>query len=184
MRQCASIISLGLVAVASSVAAQSPMPHAGAIAPIHTTMKDLHAHGGVPRGWKFLLPPGDPAAGRQVFASMKCFECHEIKGEAFPPGDRKPGPELTGMGAHHPVEYFAESILNPNRVIVDGAGYTGPDGLSKMPEYADTMTLRQLVDVVAYLKSLTRGGADHRGPDHAGHHAGDSTKMDHSMGMK
>src|SRR5262249_41973626 len=122
MRQCASIISLGLVAVASSVAAQSPMPHAGAIAPIHTTMKDLHAHGGVPRGWKFLLPPGDPAAGRQVFASMKCFECHEIKGEAFPPGDRKPGPELTGMGAHHPVEYFAESILNPNRVVVDGAG--------------------------------------------------------------
>jgi mono/diheme cytochrome c family protein len=58
------------------------------------------------------------------------------------------------MGSHHPAEYFAESIVNPNRVIVQGTGYTGPDGLSKMPDYGDTMTARQLVDVVAYLKSL------------------------------
>src|ERR1043166_280475 len=184
MRQLASIIVVGFVAVASSVAAQSPMQHTEKIAPIHTTMKDLHAHGGVPRGWKFLVPPGDAAAGRQVFASMKCFECHEIKGEAFPPGERKPGPDLTGMGTHHPAEYFAESILNPNRVIVEGTGYAGPDGLSKMPEYADTMTLRQLVDVVAYLKSLTSGGADHSGHDHTGRQTGDSMKMEHSMGRK
>jgi len=178
------IIIVGFVVVASSVAAQSPMQHIEKITPIHTTMKDLHARGGVPRGWKFLMPPGDAAAGRQVFASMKCFECHEIKGEAFPSGERKPGPELTGMGAHHPVEYFAESIRNPNRVIVEGTGYTGPDGMSKMPEYADTMTLRQFVDVVAYLRSLTSGGTDHGGHDHTGHQTGDSMKMDHSMGMK
>jgi mono/diheme cytochrome c family protein len=68
------------------------------------------------------------------------------------------GPDLSGMGSHHPAEYFAESIINPNRVIVQGSGYTGADGLSKMPSYGDTMTLQQLVDVAAYLKSL-RGGA-------------------------
>src|SRR2546422_3347053 len=35
-----------------------------------------------------------------------------------------------------PAEYFAESILSPNAVILDGPGYTGPDGKSIMPSYA------------------------------------------------
>ena len=40
-------------------------------APIRTTMKELHAQGGVPRGWKFLVPPGDAAEGRKVFVAME-----------------------------------------------------------------------------------------------------------------
>jgi mono/diheme cytochrome c family protein len=92
--------------------------------------------------------------------------------------DAAKGPELTGMGSHHPAEYFAESIINPNRVIVAGTGYTGPDGSSTMPSYADTMTLKQLVDVVAYLKSLTSGEMAHGG-EHMSHsmRSGDSMKM-------
>jgi hypothetical protein len=62
------------------------------------------------------------------------------------------------MGAHHPAAYFAESILYPNRVIVQGDGYTGPDELSIMPSYADVMTLGQLIDLVAYLQSLRGDG--------------------------
>jgi mono/diheme cytochrome c family protein len=112
---------------------------------------------------------------------MECFGCHEVKGESFPQTSKTPrgkGPELTGMGSHHPAEYFAESIINPNRVIVEGIGYTGPDGLSTMPSYADTMTLKQLVDVVAYLKSLTSGEMAHGG-EHMSHSmkSGDSMKM-------
>jgi len=132
-------------------------------APIRTTMEALHASGGVPKGWKFLLLPGDAAKGRDVFVTMECFACHEVKGEDFPQNtkrDRGPGPELTGMGSHHPAEYFAESIMNRNRVIVQGVGYTGDDGLSKMPSYGETMTLQQLIDVVAYLKSLKGGMSD------------------------
>jgi hypothetical protein len=79
------------------------------------------------------------------------------------------------MGAHHPAEYFAESIVNPNRVIVKGPEYTGSDGLSKMPSYADSMTLKQLVDVVAYLKSLKSGEMGDKGG---------SMKMGDSMKMK
>ncbi len=130
--------------------------------PIRTTMEELHKHGGVPPGWMFLVPPGDSAEGRKVFVAMQCFACHEIKGEHFPQAPEKPGdvgPELTGMGAHHPAEYFAEKLLNPNRVILEGPGYTGPDGLTKMPDYADSMTLRQLIDLVAYLKGLVAGSA-------------------------
>ena len=151
-------------------------------APIRATTSDLHAHGGVPSGWKFLMPPGDAAEGRKGFVSLECFACHEVKGESFPQTSKTPrgtGPDLTGMGGHHPAEYFAESIVNPNRVIVQGEGYTGADGLPKMPSYADTMTIKQLVDVVAYLKSLTTGEMTH---DH-GHMSRSMTSGD-SMKMK
>ena len=54
-----------------------------------------------------------------------------------------------------PAEYLTESILNPNAVIVIGQGYTGPDGLSIMPDYRESLTASELIDLVAYLKSLT-----------------------------
>src|SRR5256884_6923012 len=131
------------------------------------TMEELHRSGGVPRGWKFTLPPGDPAKGRQVFADLECYKCHAVKGEGFPSsgGDAKnAGPELTGMGSHHPAEYFAEAILAPNAVGLDGPGYTGGDGTSIMPSYADSLSVTQLLDLVAYLKSLTNGeGGHHHG---------------------
>jgi len=161
------------------------------------TMEELHRSGGVPPGWKFALPGGDAAKGRQVFADLECYKCHAIQGESFPAtgGDAKnAGPALTGMGGQHPSEYFAESILAPNAVILDGPGYTGPDGKSIMPSFADSLSVTQLVDLVAFLKSLTAGGhhvhsaapaektvgdymvrLDYRGGDaHAGHegHAG------------
>jgi hypothetical protein len=62
------------------------------------------------------------------------------------------------MGPHHPAEYFAEAILNPNAVIVTGPGYTGSDGLSIMPDYRESLTVVELIDLVAYMKSL---GGDH-----------------------
>jgi mono/diheme cytochrome c family protein len=123
-------------------------------------MEELHRNGGVPRGWKFTLPGGDAARGRRVFADLECYKCHAVAGGNFPPAGADPnnaGPELTGMGPYHPAEYFAESVLDSNAVIVEGPGYTGPDGRSIMPGYADSMTVTQLVDLVAYLRSLTAG---------------------------
>lgn len=126
--------------------------------PIRITMEELHRLGGVPKGWRFTIPPGDPEMGRQVFIQMECYRCHPVQGEKFPTLEKKPGdvgPDLTGMGALHPAEYLAESILDPNAIIIVGEGFTGPDGLSKMPSYNDLLTVRQLFDLVAYLKSLT-----------------------------
>jgi len=71
---------------------------------------------------------------------------------------------LAWCGSRHPTDYFLESVVNSNAVIVEGPGFTGPDGLSKMPDYRDSMTVAQLIDLVAYLKSLT--GRD----DHGGRH--------------
>lgn len=148
-------LGLGLSAWAQQGGGAQPKP-------IRITMEELHKAGGVPPGWKFALPAGDPAKGRQVFVDLECFSCHKVKGEAFPPGKTGDvGPDLTGMGGRHPTDYLLESLVNPNAVIVEGPGFTGPDGLSKMPDYRDSMTVAQLIDLVTYLGSLT--GDDGRG---------------------
>lgn len=115
-----------------------------------------HQEHGTPEGWKFTLPKGgDPARGRTVFVKFECFACHEVKGEKFPaPDPGKVGPELSGMAGAHPPEYFAEAIINPNAVIDKGRGYEAPDGSSKMPSFNDDLTVRDLVDLVAYLMKL------------------------------
>jgi len=174
------VVPVGLLCLVACVALIT-VPSRGADKPIHTTMEALHAHGGTPPGWTFSLPAGDAAAGRAVFVSMECYACHEVKGEKFPQSTQTPkgeGPELTGMGSHHPAEYFAESILNPNRVVVDGKGYVGADGSSKMPSFADSLTVKQLIDVVAYLKSLRAG------EESGHHHHGMSGSMESGSTMK
>jgi len=130
--------------------------------PAPITMEELHRGGGVPRGWKFTVPPGDAKTGREIFAKLECNKCHEVKPD-FPKsgGAGDAGPELTGMGAHHPAEYFAQSIVDPNAVILAGPGYVGPDGRSIMPDYRDSLTFAELVDLVAYIKSLDAGAHEH-----------------------
>lgn len=146
--------------------------------PVRMTMDALHKLGGVPAGWQLTPPPGDVAKGRALFVDYGCHSCHRVEGEAFSEeaGSGGVGPDLTGMGAHHPPAYFAEAILNPDAILIEGDGYISETNTSTMPVYPD-MTLAQLGDIVAYLGSLTTGGA-HAGMDHAamGHAA-----MGHTM---
>jgi mono/diheme cytochrome c family protein len=126
------------------------------------------AHG-TPKGWRFAWPKGDPAKGRDVFQKLECHSCHEVRGERFPaPTDRgRVGPELSAMAPLHPPEYFAESIINPGAVIERGRGYAAADGSSKMPSYADSLTIQETIDLVAYLRQLQPPAAPARG--HGGH---------------
>jgi putative copper resistance protein D len=127
--------------------------HARSDEPVRVTMAELHASGGAPRGWSFTPPTGDAARGRQVFVRSGCFACHAVAGEQFPPSSGV-GPDLTGAGEHHPAGYLLESVINPNAVIVQGPGYTGPDGLSIMPSYADRLAVQEVLDLVTYLRAL------------------------------
>ena len=113
-------------------------------------------HHGTPAGWRFSWPAGDPERGREVFLKYECFSCHEVRGERFPvPRDAGSiGPELSSMGSAHEVEYFVEAIVNPNAVVERGKGYEAADGSSKMPSFNDTLTVQEVVDLVAYLKQL------------------------------
>lgn len=117
----------------------------------------------MPKDWKFTLAKGDAAAGRKLFIEIECYKCHEVKGESFPnvvAEERGVGPELSHMAGMHSVEFFAEAIANPNAVIDDDAkeqGHIGPDGRSKMPDFADVLTVKQLADLATYLASLGSG---------------------------
>jgi len=113
---------------------------------VGATASDAQHQHGTPEGWKFGLPTGDPAKGREVFAKLECYKCHEVKGETFPStaDTENVGPELSAMAPLHDVEYFAESIVNPRKAVEKG----------KMPSFNDSMTVQELVDLVAYLKSL------------------------------
>ena len=126
-----------------------------------------HEQHGTPKGWKFTWPKGDPAKGRAVFAKLECYSCHEVRGERFPAPKEKEkiGPELSMMGPLHEAEYFAEAIIKPSAVVEKGKGYQAADGSSKMPSFNESMTVQELIDVVAFLRALKL-------PSGSGGHAG------------
>jgi cytochrome c len=170
MNRIRCVLRLGWLALSLGIALVPSVPAGGqehvhgqagpASAPpasTRITMEALHAAGGIPPGWRFTLPAGDATAGRQAFVALKCYACHAVASEQFPlkPGETATaGPELTGMGGIHPAEYLAESIINPSAVLIEGPGYIGGDGRSIMPSYPE-MTLAQLTNLVAYLRTLT-----------------------------
>ena len=162
--------ALTVVLLASSVAAatgqQPARPGRSAQAP--AARPQPHGEHGTPEGWKFTWPKGDAARGREVFAKLECYSCHEVSGEKFPaPSDQgKVGPDLSVMGPLHEAEYFAEAIINPGAVIQKGKGYQAADGTSKMPSFNDSLNVQELIDLVAFLTVLkppAAGAAGHKG---------------------
>ncbi len=115
-------------------------------------------------GTEFEFPEGDPEEGMHVFAQMGCHRCHTVEGMVF---DEEVGegigPDLMFIGSIQTRTYLVESILEPSKVILpdppgqqpgDEGSYRAENGESKMPEYHDSMTLRQLLDIAAFLETL------------------------------
>ena len=61
---------------------------------------------------------------------------------------------LRAEGPLHDAEYFAEAVINPSAVIEKGKGYEAADGSSKMPSFNDSLTVQELIDLVAFLGAL------------------------------
>jgi Cu/Ag efflux protein CusF len=116
--------------------------------------KELHTH--QPQNWRFTMPRGDSAKGREVFVKYECYFCHEVRGENFVFAGEDYGPELSQMGPLHPLEYFAESVINPNAAVE--TENRKPGGKSTMPDYNNRMTVQELIDLSAYLASLMPPG--------------------------
>ena len=106
----------------------------------------------------FHLPPdGDVDRGKAAFVSLGCSNCHEVNGVNLPKPTVQPNvPVKLGgaVGIRLTDAYLVTSIVYPNH---DLAPYPKNeitiDGQSRMPHYPDTMTIRQLTDIVAFLQS-------------------------------
>jgi cytochrome c oxidase subunit 2 len=96
------------------------------------------------------------SAGQQLYQTLGCASCHGANGE----GGR--GPTLAGaFGKVTPLQsgesvrvdeaYIRESILNPQAKLVAGFGPI-------MPTFQGQVSEDQLVQLVAYIKSLQAGG--------------------------
>lgn len=106
----------------------------------------------------FYFPEGDVAAGKEAVQAMQCFACHEIVGSEFPKPHAQPVVlvSLGGEKARQSREQLAESILSPSHRVPEGVPSATSAGLSRMGDYSEVMTVRQLIDLVAYLQSLGR----------------------------
>jgi len=110
----------------------------------------------------FPVEQGDVAAGRQAFIDHRCHQCHNIADESMPPlaGADRPILELGGPTTY--VRSYADlttSIINPDHAISERyrdqlllRGELPFESPMPMPSL-DTMTVRQLIDIVAFLDS-------------------------------
>jgi mono/diheme cytochrome c family protein len=107
---------------------------------------------------KAWLPAGDPAAGREAFTMLQCHACHQVKGDRDLPEltavDLGPelGPELSRFSQGDLVS----AIVVPSHSMVHFGAKAGDAELSRMGDFTEVMTVRQLVDVVAYLEQIAR----------------------------
>ncbi len=100
----------------------------------------------------FFIPLGDPVKGREAFITLKCFTCHQVASDpSLPRPAAKPAPVLARPGMVHNPGDFADAILSPQHNIVIDSGGETEAGRSRMGDFADSMTVRQFVDIIAYL---------------------------------
>jgi hypothetical protein len=104
---------------------------------------------------EIYLPEGDPASGRQGFLDFNCHTCHSIPSEGI---ERRVqgelGPELGSALAAQPREDIATSIIAPSHAFGGNAEDWKSGDLSRMGDFSEHLTVRQWMDLVAYLKSL------------------------------
>lgn len=104
-----------------------------------------------------LAADGDVARGKTAFVEFGCQSCHVVSGVDLPqPTVRPPVPVVLGGVTTREMTdgYLVTSIINPSyRLAPQPKEAIAVAGRSRMPEYADKLTVRQLTDLVAFLQS-------------------------------
>lgn len=106
----------------------------------------------------FRLPEGDPVKGRAVFVELRCHSCHEVTGLDLPKPVAEPAipVKLGGVVPTYRTDGdLVTAIINPSHRITGGRDnrLVTSGELSRMGDFGEVMTIRQLVDVVAFLQS-------------------------------
>lgn len=125
---------------------------------------------------RMVLPTGDAAQGQQVFVDLKCTVCHAVSGVPDLPAVEvnPPAPDLGATLRGVSRGAIATSIIAPQHVNVEAVElwteltpeeriWLGPGQMpppsekerqpSRMGEYADVMTVRELTDLISFLES-------------------------------
>ena len=106
------------------------------------------------------LPEGDPEAGRAAFLALSCTSCHRATGEPeFPdPVSANPGPEIGRYQGQQSPSRLANSIFAPSHEVSWDQGKSREDDLSPMGDFSEAMTVRQFMDLIAYIRSFAVEG--------------------------
>lgn len=104
----------------------------------------------------FALPEGDTEKGKVTYERLACASCHSVSGIAWQGAmDSLNIP----LGGEVPTEksygYLVTSIINPSHKIARSYNQetTTEEGLSKMTNYNEIMTVQELIDLVTFLQS-------------------------------
>lgn len=106
----------------------------------------------------FRLPDGDVERGKATFIALECGQCHTVAEVELPRPEEKSDVEVSLGGEVRRVRTYGElvtSIINPSHTLAKGypKEEITRDGKSIMSDFNDTMTVQQLVDLVAFLQS-------------------------------
>jgi len=103
------------------------------------------------------FPQGNAEAGRLVFRMYKCFACHEVagpEGQGLKIRTSVSAPLLDSrLGKMEPGEVIT-SIVAPSHKVPESNTKESGGKLSPMGDFTHALTVRQLVDLVAFLRSI------------------------------
>jgi len=108
----------------------------------------------------FMLPPGDAVRGQEAFVALRCYACHRVQGATLPaPVATPPVPITLGAAPSSWTDAgLVTSIIAPSHAIArpEYGENVATGGLSRMGDFTSVMTVRQLVDLVAFLRKHER----------------------------
>ena len=102
------------------------------------------------------LPEGDAVAGRAAFLDLGCVRCHSVRGEEGLPAPTEPVRMELGGEMYHVSSYgqLVTAIIHPSHSISGRAPKEVREaGTTPMQDLNKSMTVAQMIDLVAFLHS-------------------------------
>ena len=107
----------------------------------------------------FALPEGNMEKGKATYERLVCNECHSISGIEWKGGSDNLNIQLGGeVTLQKSYGDLVTSVINPSHKIAPSykqktSAEATEEGLSKMRNYNEVMTVQELVDLVTFLQS-------------------------------
>lgn len=104
----------------------------------------------------FRLPPGDVTSGEKAFVDLQCATCHTLPGSDMPAPTSATPIALGGRVMMPPTDGdLTTDIILPASHFASGypASQVQEGSKSKMPDYTEKITIKQLADLVAFLQT-------------------------------